>query len=279
MLYYNDFFSVENDIFSGLFQENEYVWEPLKRIKSSLSDILKPNIHSLYKNNIISKYNPMVQKTVVLNNNEIITENFNIEGLNGVSKGQLTVYSDGKILQDASVVFAGAFLMDDNIYIGKKSVIEPCAMISGPCYIGNMTEIRQSAYLRGNVIIGDKCVVGHTTEMKSSVMLGESKAGHFAYIGDSILGKVNLGAGTKLANLKLGSSNVVLKIQGKKYDSGIKKFGAIIGDGVETGCNTVTTPGTLLSKNVLVYPNTTVRGFYNNNVIVKSSDNIVEKST
>ncbi|HOL48684.1 MAG TPA: glucose-1-phosphate thymidylyltransferase, partial [bacterium] len=115
----------------------------------------------------------------------------------------------------------------------------------------------------------DKCVVGHTTEIKSSVMLGESKAGHFAYIGDSILGKVNLGAGTKLANLKLDNSIVKIKIEDTNYDTGLKKFGAILGDGVETGCNSVTTPGTLLSKNVFVYPNTTVRGYHKPDTIIK----------
>ena len=99
--------------------------------------------------------------------------------------------------------------------------------------------MRQGAYIRGNVLIGEHCVVGHATEIKSSVLLGDSKAGHFAYIGDSILGRVNLGAGTKLANLKITGSPIVITVAGKEYHTGLKKFGAILGDGVETGCNSV----------------------------------------
>jgi bifunctional N-acetylglucosamine-1-phosphate-uridyltransferase/glucosamine-1-phosphate-acetyltransferase GlmU-like protein len=112
-------------------------------------------------------------------------------------------------------------------------------------------------------------VVGHATEVKSSALLWESKAGHFAYIGDSILGKVNLGAGTKLANLKIFNEEVVIKIDRTKYETGLKKFGAILGDGVETGCNSVTSPGTLLSRGVLVYPNSTVGGYHPEKTIIK----------
>jgi len=100
-------------------------------------------------------------------------------------------------------------------------------------------------------------------------MLGESKAGHFAYIGDSILGRVNLGAGTKLANLKIVQSNVVVSVEGKKFETGLRKFGAIFADDVETGCNSVTTPGTLLGKGVLLYPNVTARGYYPPKTIIK----------
>ena len=167
------------------------------------------------------------------------------------------------------MIYAGAVLMDDEIQIGKGTVIEPGTLIKGPAIILNNTEVRQGAYLRGNIMVGNKCVVGHTTEMKSAVMLGESKAGHFAYIGDSILGKVNLGAGTKLANLKIVASPVVLNINGAKYETGLKKFGAILGDGVEIGCNTVTAPGTLLGKSVLVYPNVNARGYHPPNTVIK----------
>jgi UDP-N-acetylglucosamine diphosphorylase / glucose-1-phosphate thymidylyltransferase / UDP-N-acetylgalactosamine diphosphorylase / glucosamine-1-phosphate N-acetyltransferase / galactosamine-1-phosphate N-acetyltransferase len=111
--------------------------------------------------------------------------------------------------------------------------------------------------------------VGHTTEIKSSVMLGGSKAGHFAYIGDSILGKVNLGAGTKIANLKITGSQIILNINGVNYETGLRKFGAILADGVETGCNSVTTPGALLGRDVLLYPNGTARGYYPPQRIIK----------
>jgi NDP-sugar pyrophosphorylase family protein len=170
---------------------------------------------------------------------------------------------NGEELKGAAVLYAGAILFDEQIYIGEGSVIEPGALIKGPTIIGKNTEIRQGAYIRGDCIISDRCVVGHTTEMKSSIMLNEAKAGHFAYIGDSILGNnVNLGAGTKLANLKMINTQITLKIKGKTYNTGIRKFGAIMGDKVETGCNSVTNPGTLLSKRCMVYPCTSVKSGY-----------------
>ena len=128
-------------------------------------------------------------------------------------------------------------------------------MIKGPTIIGNNTEVRQGAYIRGDCLIGDRCVVGHTTEVKTSIMLNDAKAGHFAYVGDSILGNhVNLGAGTKLANLKIIDVEMKLRIEGEVYKTGLRKLGAILGDHVETGCNSVTSPGTLLGKGSLVYP-------------------------
>jgi NDP-sugar pyrophosphorylase family protein len=185
----------------------------------------------------------------------------------------LVIKNKGKILEGASAIYAGAALMDDDIYIGKGAVIEPGALVKGPAIIGDNTELRQCAYLRGNTLVGDGCVVGHATELKSSVLLGGSKAGHFAYIGDSILGRVNLGAGTKLANLKIIESNIVISIEGKKYDTGLRKFGAILADGVETGCNSVTTPGTLLGKDVIMYPNTTAKGYHPPKTIIKLRQN------
>ncbi|RMH68394.1 MAG: glucose-1-phosphate thymidylyltransferase [Gemmatimonadetes bacterium] len=158
-------------------------------------------------------------------------------------------------------VMDGAFLIGDDIFIGEGTIVEPGAYIRGPAIIGNNTEVRQGAYIRGNVLIGDNCVVGHATEIKHSVMLDGAKAGHFAYIGDSILGQnVNLGAGTKLANLKITPSTVTVRFEGQSYDTGLRKFGAILGDRVETGCNSVTTPGTMVGYDSLIYPNATVRG-------------------
>jgi len=262
MLEPKDFFDLEENPFSGLFENVEYVWEALKNIKGYIRENIKPNVAALRKDGSI------VNKTIVLYEGEIITSGFVLEP-GDASKGKFIVRRDGKILSGASVIYAGVALMDDEIQIGNGTVIEPGALIKGPTIILDNTEVRQGAYIRGNVMVGNGCVVGHTTEMKSSVMLRQSKAGHFAYIGDSILGKVNLGAGTKLANLKIVESQIILNINGKKYETGLKKFGAILGDGVETGCNTVTTPGTLLGRNVLVYPNTTARGYYPPDVIIK----------
>ncbi|NLY44268.1 MAG: glucose-1-phosphate thymidylyltransferase [Clostridiaceae bacterium] len=254
-----DFFQLSDNPFKDLFEDQEYVWEALKRLKTYIRDVIKPNVSKLRNGE------SLINRTLVLHEGEVIDSGFVID----TSQKMPIVKKDGEILEGASIVFAGAALMDDNIAIGKGTVVEPGALIKGPTIIGNKTEIRQGAYIRGDALIGNNCVVGHTTEIKSSVMLGGSKAGHFAYIGDSILGKVNLGAGTKLANLKIFESEVVLKIDGKTYETGLKKFGAILADGVETGCNSVTTPGTILSRNVLLYPNTTARGYYPPNKVVK----------
>ncbi len=168
----------------------------------------------------------------------------------------------------------GAFLDGDEIFIGEGTVVEPGAFIRGPAIIGRNCEIRQGAYIRGLALVGDGCVVGHTTEMKNSVMLDGAKAGHFAYIGDSILGReVNLGAGTKLANLKISDSPVVVRHDGEAHRTGLRKFGAIIGDGVEIGCNTVTSPGTVIGPGSLVYPCSSVGGVVPANSIVKLKQN------
>ncbi len=143
------------------------------------------------------------------------------------------------------------------VYIDEDCKVEPFSYIQGPAFITKFSEIRHGAYLRGNTYIGTHCVVGHTTEIKESVMLDHAKAGHFAYIGNSILGRhVNLGAGTKLANLKLNNSLVKYKDpQTKKINSsGLKKFGSILGDYCQTGCNSVLSPGSLLMPYSTVLP-------------------------
>ncbi len=163
-----------------------------------------------------------------------------------------------------------AYLIGDDIQIGKGTVVEPGAYIAGPAIIGENSVIRHDAYVRGNVLLGNNCVVGHSSEVKTAVLLNHGQSPHFNYVGDSILGnKTNLGAGTKLSNLKIVKDTVKVKIDGQVYDSGLRKFGAIIGDGSETGCNSVLNPGTLLGKGTLVYPNATVSGYIPPNSIVK----------
>jgi NDP-sugar pyrophosphorylase family protein len=168
-------------------------------------------------------------------------------------------------------IIQGGVFIEGPVYIGEGTVVEPFVYIKGPAYIGKNCEIRQGAYIRGNVYIGDNCVVGHCTEVKNSILLNGAKAPHFNYVGDSILGhKVNLGAGTKISNLKMGpSSTVKISVNGEVYDTGLRKLGAIIGDESETGCNSVLNPGTILGKKVLVYPNASVRGYIPSNSIVK----------
>lgn len=148
-------------------------------------------------------------------------------------------------------------VIEGRVYIAEGAVVEPTAYIQGPAFIGPGSEVRHGAYIRGNVYVGKDCVVGHATEVKSSVFFDEAKAGHFAYVGDSILGRnVNLGAGTKLANLKLKGDEVFYldPHTKKKTRSGLRKFGSIIGDNVQTGCNSVLSPGSLLLPNTSVMP-------------------------
>jgi NDP-sugar pyrophosphorylase family protein len=137
--------------------------------------------------------------------------------------------------------------------------VEPGALIRGPALIGPNSEVRQGAYVRGSVLVGEGCVVGHATEVKNGLFLDGAKAGHFAYVGDSILGfGVNLGAGTKLANLKIIEGTIRLRGPDGPVDTGRRKLGAVLGDGTETGCNSVTSPGALMAPKTMVFPNTTV---------------------
>lgn len=172
--------------------------------------------------------------------------------LNGVLD-QLDVDQEPKIL---GKVHPAAFI-SGRVYIAEGATVEPTAMIQGPCVIGPGAEIRHGAYIRGCVFVGAKAVVGHTTEVKGSVFFDEAKAGHFAYVGDSILGRdVNLGAGTKLANLKLKGDEVKYKdpTTSERIGSGLRKFGSIMGDHAQTGCNSVLSPGTLMLPKTLVLP-------------------------
>lgn len=157
----------------------------------------------------------------------------------------------------------GATLVGEDILLGEGSVIEAGAFVKGPCVIGRDTEVRHGAYMRGNVLVGDGCVVGHATEVKGSIFLDGAKAGHFAYVGDSILGRnVNLGAGTKLANLKLAGDEVLVRCGDERVPSGRRKFGSILGDDVQTGCNSVTNPGTMLGPRCLLHPCTVAGGYH-----------------
>jgi len=174
------------------------------------------------------------------------------------------------------VAFDGAYLIHPElIVIGEGTVIEPGAYIKGPCIIGKNCQIRHGAYIRGEVIVGDKCVIGHTTEIKHSIMLNNANAAHFAYLGDTIVGShVNLGAGVKCANLRLDNQPIVIKTQEEKIATGMRKFGAIIGDYVEVGCNSVLNPGTILGKKVLAYPCLNFGGVIPEDHLVKPTSSI-----
>ncbi|UCG11328.1 MAG: glucose-1-phosphate thymidylyltransferase [Deltaproteobacteria bacterium] len=256
MLAAENFFDLGDWGHPELFSGDEPVWQVLTRLKTYLAQALQPNVHEL------SRYGPMLHETLVLHDGILLTKGFELVP-GDATKGTHRVIKGRDELEGATVFYAGACLMDQDIFVGPGSVVEPGALIKGPTIIGAHCEIRQGAYVRGHCLVGDRCVVGHTTEMKHSVMLNGAKAGHFAYIGDSILGnRTNLGAGTKLANLKITDTPIRIKVDGESYDTGLRKLGAILGDGAETGCNSVTNPGTLLGRGCLVYPAVSVRGGY-----------------
>lgn len=152
------------------------------------------------------------------------------------------------------------------ISIGAHSIIEPGAYIQGPCVIGTHCQIRHGAYIRGQVLTGDYCIIGHDTEIKNSILLNHAKAAHFNYVGDSILGnRVNLGAGVKCANFKLIGDSVVIRFKkggvNYRFDTQLCKLGAIIGDGSQLGCNSVTNPGTILGRDAMIYPCLNIGGY------------------
>ncbi|MGE5223346.1 MAG: hypothetical protein ACM3PY_12985 [Omnitrophica WOR_2 bacterium] len=168
----------------------------------------------------------------------------------------------------------------EEVYIGPGTVVEPGVMIKGPAIIGANCQIRQGAYLRGDVLVANGAVIGHTTEVKNSLLFDKAEVPHFAYVGDSVLGwKTHLGAGVKVSNFKVNRTNVVVHINDQKYETGLRKFGAILGDEVEIGCNSVLNPGTLVGKRTLGYANLSMSGYYPPDSIVKlrQSQEIVKR--
>ncbi len=192
-----------------------------------------------------------------------------------------TENNDAKRSAIKGKVLPGAFI--DNgagIYVGEGSIVEPGAFIQGPCIIGKNCQVRSGAYIRGNVITGDNCIIGHTSELKNAIMLNHSQAPHFNYVGDSVLGSyVNLGCGTICSNVPLVSFKdrqtgkrppIILTIDGVSYNTGLAKFGAIVGDNTETGCNTVLNPGCLVGRNCRIYPGTSLpKGYYKDAQMIK----------
>lgn len=170
-----------------------------------------------------------------------------------------------------SPVPAGTHLLGDHIAIGEDCVIEPGAVIIGPVVIEAGVHIRTGAYIRENVLLGTGSLVGAHSEVKGSILFPGAKAPHQAYVGDSILGRnVNLGAGTILSNVKNIGSEVSFRAGGEMIHTGLRKFGAVLGDGCKTGCNTVLNPGVLLGPRSVTYPNATLRsGYYPDGTLVK----------
>jgi UDP-N-acetylglucosamine diphosphorylase / glucose-1-phosphate thymidylyltransferase / UDP-N-acetylgalactosamine diphosphorylase / glucosamine-1-phosphate N-acetyltransferase / galactosamine-1-phosphate N-acetyltransferase len=168
--------------------------------------------------------------------------------------------------------------IEEFVWVGKGTNIEKSVLIKGPAIIGYNCEIRHSAYIRDNVVIGNDVVVGNSTEIKNSILFNKAQVPHYNYVGDSILGyKAHLGAGAITSNLKSDGTLIKIKYGTDIIETGLRKFGAIVGDLSEVGCNSVLNPGTIIGKNSIVYPLSSVRGYIPEKSILKNNGEIVER--
>lgn len=166
----------------------------------------------------------------------------------------------------------------ENIWIAKSATVAPTAYIKGPTIIGKNAEIRHCAFIRGNAIVGEGAVVGNSTELKNVILFNKVQVPHYNYVGDSILGyKSHMGAGSITSNVKSDKKLVIVKNETEKIETGLKKFGAMIGDEVEVGCGSILNPGTVIGKNSNIYPLSSVRRVIPENSIYKNQNEIVEK--
>lgn len=164
------------------------------------------------------------------------------------------------------------------VWVHKTAKIAPTAYICGPCIIGENTEVRHCAYIRGSALVGNDCVVGNSTELKNVILFDSVQVPHFNYVGDSILGyKSHMGAGSITSNVKSDKTPVVVKGE-TEIHTGLKKFGAMLGDCVEVGCNSVLNPGTVIGKNTNIYPLSCVRGVIPADSIFKKDGKITKKN-
>ena len=165
----------------------------------------------------------------------------------------------------------GVAFIGERVFIGEGTLVEDGAMIKGPAIIGRNCQIRHDAYIREHVIVGDNCIVGNSTELKNALLFNEAVAPHFNYVGDSILGhKAHLGAGVVLSNMKSLPGKVILQLEGQPFDTGLRKMGALIGDGAEVGCNAVLNPGSIIGRGAVIYPGVIWRGILPANMIAKN---------
>jgi NDP-sugar pyrophosphorylase family protein len=166
----------------------------------------------------------------------------------------------------------GRPFISENVYIGGGTLVENGATIKGPAWIGNNCEIRSGCYIRENVIIGDGVVLGNSCEFKNCIVFNDAEIPHFSYVGDSVLGyQVHLGAGVILSNVRLDRKEISVKTESNLIPTGLRKFGAIVGDRAEIGCNTVISPGSIIGRNSLIYPLTHFSGVLPENTVLKLS--------
>ncbi len=166
----------------------------------------------------------------------------------------------------------------DDVWVAKNATVAPTALVNGPCIICEGAEVRHCAFVRGNAIIGRGAVVGNSTELKNCILFDGVQVPHYNYVGDSVLGyKSHMGAGAVTSNVKSDKTLVTVKVGDERIESGRKKFGAMLGDLVEVGCNSVLNPGTVIGASSNVYPRSSVRGYIPKNSIYKAPDCIVKK--
>lgn len=167
---------------------------------------------------------------------------------------------------------------DENIWIAKSAKVAPTAFVNGPAIIGKDAEVRHCAFIRGNALVGEGAVVGNSTELKNVILFDKVQVPHYNYVGDSILGyKSHMGAGSITSNVKSDKKLVVVKGKEQSIETGLKKFGAMLGDEVEVGCGSVLNPGTVVGSHSNIYPLSSVRGVVPANSIYKNKNEVVEK--
>lgn len=166
----------------------------------------------------------------------------------------------------------------ENVWIAKDAKVAPTAFINGPAIIGKNAEVRHCAFIRGNAIVGENAVVGNSTELKNVILFNNVQVPHYNYVGDSILGyKSHMGAGSITSNVKSDKKLVIVKDGDEKMETGLKKFGAMVGDNVEVGCGSILNPGSVIGRNSNIYPLSSVRGVVKENSIYKKQGEIVQK--
>ena len=167
----------------------------------------------------------------------------------------------------------------ENVWVARDAKVFDSAYIGSPLIIDHEAEVRHCAFIRGNAFIGNNCVVGNSTELKNVILFDKVQVPHYNYVGDSILGyKAHLGAGAITSNVKSDKTDVSILLENERYNTNLRKFGAILGDCVEVGCGTVLNPGTVVGKNTNIYPLSMVRGYVGENSIYKGRGNIVRKN-
>jgi len=243
-----------------IFENIEFIWDPLKRLADFLGETLSEISNGDNRAGVLPG-----------------TTQKNFSARQGRYRESCLLVNEWT--QTVAPVYFEAL----GIFLDEGTILEPAAIIKGPAVIGKHCEIRQGAYIRGNALVGSHCIIGHATEVKNAVIMNHSEAGHFNYVGDSILGSyVNLGAGSRLANLQFRTAeekdrefihSIQLQLSGEATDTGMEKLGAVLGDYVELGCNAVTCPGVLVGKHSWVYPNTTLpKGFYRPHAFLGPAD-------